>query len=1171
MDRRHFLKDSGALAAAWAAEANLGPALLPLQAGIASKLVWQIGEFNQSSAEFWQGSLFSFLFPKAPVVYIVGQSTPANDWPAFQPSSSNGRAGYHPYPYTIRFNLPAAPQGLYTVRIALLVETARVPQLRVSINGHDGLFYQHPKLNHANGDEVGLFMATYAANTITFSFPARFLQQGDNNLVLTAVDLSTARDNETNPGIVYDALAFEQDPTGKYFENEVTAQTEPTIFYVREGNDLSEVVEVYIRHNAPLKHGRVTFGLAGRQFQQALRPGMDFGEQLVEFRVPEFAATTPARLSVTINGHARRFSFVLTPAKKWTVFAVPHEHLDVGYPDYQAKVAETQSRVLDEAMDLIHAHPDFCFSVDGFWCARQFQEGRSKEDQQRLFEQVRKSKIFVPAQEACLLTGFASLETLIRSLYPGLEYNQRQGVKVDYANITDVPSYSWSYASVLAAAGLKYFFAGSDNGRGPILRYGHLNRQSPFWWEGPDGERVLMWYSFGYGQVSNLFGLKWVMAAGRDSLPLYLQAYSTPEYKADAALLYGTQVEDTDLFPEQATLVEAWNKLYAYPHMKYSGFVDAMKYIVRQCGSSIPVVRGDGGPYWEDGIASTARSAALERKTEQRALSAEKFSTISSLVNPDVRLSSDRLKDLWHSMVLYDEHTWGADVSVTDPKSEESVDQLFTKEHFGIEASQQCDYLVRRALDALADCIPDPKQSIIVFNPLNWQRSNLVEIDLDRGQELLDLALNKSVPYEVLREGKSYRHIRFLAHNVPSLGYKAYALRESTIERPPAPAFSHVETLENQFYRVELDSETGGIKTILDKELQKELVNTSSSYRFGQYLYVTGADQAPNRMIDAVSAWPIPKLSVHRGAGGRLLSVSHAPHGTVARLESSGINTPLIQTEITLFDGQKKIGLAYHLQKNKVYTKEGVYFAFPFAMERPRFRYEIQNGFVDPSRDQMPGAGKEWFSVQHWIAADQDGVTVALIPIDAALVTLGDIVRGVWPKEFGERHGTIFSYIMNNYWFTNYAAAQGGDFRFRYILTSGDDLDPGFLSRLGQEEMTPLEVDQIKPQDKTINRPTSLNAVAGSFLQVDQPNVVLITWKWAEDGEGTVMRFLEIAGKHAAVNAETKLLNVASGWTCDAFERKQGPLSTLPHGFKFTVKPFQIVTVRLIGTRTTTA
>jgi alpha-mannosidase len=232
-------------------------------------------------------------------------------------------------------------------------------------------------------------------------------------------------------------------------------------------------------------------------------------------------------------------------------------------------------------------------------------------------------------------------------------------------------------------------------------------------------------------------------------------------------------------------------------------------------------------------------------------------------------------------------------------------------------------------------------------------------------------------------------------------------------------------------------------------------------------------------------------------------------------------------------------------------------------MEHPQFRYEIQNGFVDPSRDLLPGAGREWFSAQHWVAAEQNGVTTALVPVDAPLIALGDIVRGTWPVEFGQRLGTIFSYVMNNYWDTNYAAGQGGDFTFRYVLTSGNHLEPAYLSRLGREEMSPLEVDQITSQDKAINSPRPLDSAQGSFLQVNNPDVELVTWKMAEDGEGTILRFLEVAGKESEVEVQTPLLEVKSAWMNDALERKQGSLSTSSHGFRFSVKPFQIVTVRL--------
>jgi hypothetical protein len=244
--------------------------------------------------------------------------------------------------------------------------------------------------------------------------------------------------------------------------------------------------------------------------------------------------------------------------------------LDVGYTDYQAKVAEAQSRTIDEAMQMIQDHPDFRFSVDGFWSVRQFLAERTDEQKELLFQAVKDKKVFVPNVEASLLTGFPTLETLIRSLYPAFEFNQKHGGAGNYVDITDVPSYSWSYASIMAAAGLQYFTAGSDNYRAPILLQGRLQEKSPFWWEGPDGGRILMWYSRHYHQMRSLFGLPPTLAGGHDSLPLFLQMYSQPDYKSDATIIYGTQVENTDLFPQQATLVAEWNKVYAYPRLKYS-------------------------------------------------------------------------------------------------------------------------------------------------------------------------------------------------------------------------------------------------------------------------------------------------------------------------------------------------------------------------------------------------------------------------------------------------------------------------------------------------------------------------------------------------------------------------------------------------------------------------
>jgi alpha-mannosidase len=75
-----------------------------------------------------------------------------------------------------------------------------------------------------------------------------------------------------------------------------------------------------------------------------------------------------------------------------------------------------------------------------------------------------------------------------------------------------------------------------------------------------------------------------------------------------------------------------------------------------------------------------------------------------------------------------------------------------------------------------------------------------------------------------------------------------------------------------------------------------------------------------------------------------------------------------------------------------------------------------------------------------------------------------------------------------------------------------------------------------------------------------------VTWKVAEDGAGTVLRFLEVAGKENAIEVQAPLLAVRAAWMSDALERKQEALSVSAHAFRFEIKPYQIVTIRLEGT-----
>ena len=453
----------------------------------------------------------------------------------------------------------------------------------------------------------------------------------------------------------------------------------------------------------------------------------------------------------------------------------------------------------------------------------------------------------------------------------------------------------------------------------------------------------------------------------------------------------------------------------------------------------------------------------------------------------------------------------------------------------------------------LANSIASGPNSLVVFNMLNWTRGAFVTWDLRDNQAIVDRTTGQVVPTELVSKGKSFSRVRFRAADVPATGYKVYLLRpigeakSNTASSQPTGATA----LENSYYRIDLDPNTGSVRSIFDKQLQREMVDAQSPYRFGQYLYVTNHASS---------------FDVHGAGQGHLISIERTPYGEVAHLESSALNTPHIASDIRLFDYEKKIEFIENIDKDQINKDEAAYFAFPFAMAHPQFRYEIQNGVVDPSKDMYPGAGLDWFSVQHWISVQQDGLSATVMPLDAPLVTLGDITRLKFPKIFAPRNGWVFSYAMNNYWHTNYRPAQGGHFQFRYVITSAPSADLVALSRKGWEEMTPLEVDEITPSDKAVNRPEPLDGTQGSFLQVGDSDLLLEAWKPAEDGNGTILRFLDLGGKERSVAVKIPLLTLDHAWRTDAVERNQKELPHIgTHGFNVEILPHEIVTLRVIG------
>jgi len=1138
--------------------ATLSVAVKPLAA--AEQTVWEIGQFDQSSAEFHARANFSD--PHYNPIFTVGKSDPSKDWPREQPGSANPDAAGRPHPYTVVFNLANPPRGTYRLVVSVVLNRPRVPNLQVEINGKSGLFYFHSKVSYYPGDG-GIDSPIYGGDRLEMTLPNAALKRGENRLSLTAMD--DPKDGPGDSWLFYDALRLVADPGAKA-PRSVEVGIDATIFYVNRDGALSELAEVTITHPGPVHQGEVTLMVAGKSLKAALAQGHDFGEERLEFAVPAVSGPTEVEANVRLDGHAFKSRLNFVPRRKWTIYLAPHAHLDIGYTDYQAKIAEIQNRNVDGLLDEIEAHPEMRFNLDGSWIVQQYLASRNKDTRERLLKFAQEGKIAIPAQLASLMTGYPTLEELIRSTDYARQLHQQEGVPFDYANITDVPSYTWSYPSVLAALGIKYFSAAANSDRGPILLYGRWNTKAPFWWQGPDGQKVLMSYSRQYSQLWFACGIPPQEANCRQALPTFFQQYESPSYRPDTVLIYGSQFENTYLVPGEREFVEKWNGQYAYPIIKLSTFPDFMRYIDQRYGSELETVKGDGGPYWEDGYATDAYYLAIDRSSQQRAPSAEKLSTIATYLVKNVSGPADEIRAMWNDLVLYAEHTFTSWGGYSRPESVETLRQFEVKDQFAVDGRLRVNAVLDQSLSQLADKIHMPATAFVVFNPLNWTRSDLVETDLDDGNTILEYPAKTPVQLEVLARHAGYNHVRFLARDVPSLGYRCYQVVQTPQSAPAPseePSLPPTNVLENTYYRIEVDPQAGAIKGIFDKQLSRDIVDTSSPYRFNQYLYVSGGD-GETQLVYLRNSLPLAKLTVASSSGGHVASVRRTPYGQVLTYETSGPHAS-IATDIILFDGQKRIDLVNRVHKEGVDVKEAVYFAFPVAAERPEFSYEIQNGWVDPAHDLLKGGNVAWFTVQHWVRVASAGLSVAVAPVDSPLVTLSDIVRGTWPEEFHPKSGTIFSYAMNNYWHTNFRRVQSGDYTFRYAVTSGSDLSPADLARFGRAAMAPLELGALVPNDKFDDPDRPLLPDASSFLEVDAPNVVVVNWKAADDGRGTIIRLLETGGAAATARLTFPMFNVESAWRANASEENQRPLNPSGRSLTIDLKPHEIATLRVVA------
>jgi alpha-mannosidase len=831
------------------------------------------------------------------------------------------------------------------------------------------------------------------------------------------------------------------------------------------------------------------------------------GDNVFDWSLPEVEAVTSlkARIQFKKEVTSESFqqitsaSFQETPARPMTIYVLPHSHTDIGYTEIQSEVAKKQMKNLADGIAAARKTEDypegsrFVWNVEVGWAADLFLERMSEEQRNDFYDAVKKGQVSLNGMYLNELTGLCRPEELIQLFRFATKVSQKTGVPLDTAMISDVPGYTWGNVPAMNQAGIKYFTAAPNyfDRIGTILKEWE---NKPFYWVGPDGKsRVLVWIPFWGYAMSHIYN----QMSPRLIADFY-EGLEKRSYPYDIAYVRWAGHGDNAVpDPAICDFIRDWNAKYEWPQFRISGASAAFHAFEQKYGSSLPEVKGDWTPYWEDGAASSALQTSENRQNSDRLSQA---ATAFAMFHPNEYPLAD-FKLAWRNVLLYSEHTWGAWCSISDPERKDTVEQWAVKKAYVDDANESSRALLAKALSSNS-ALPEGEFDLV--NTLSWPRSEIVFLsaeDSRAGDRITD-EKGHAVPSQRLKSGE----LAFMAENVPAFASKRYKISTGAVQAAKASAKAFNATLENGLLRIRVDEKTGGIAELTAKGIDGNLVDVSGGETLDDYRYLIGDDT--NKLQSSGSA------TISVGEQGPLVA------SLIIESDAPGCNK--LRRELRVVAGQGYVEVLNLVDKAKLEAKsyydkngkESMNFAFPFNIPGGEISVDIPFAVMHPEEDQIPGACKNWLTVGRWVdvANQKNGVTC--VTLDAPLIEVGGITATllnsqtnpeVWRKKIGKTQ-TFYSWAMNNHWGTNYRAYQEGKTPFRFVLRPhrGKN-DPAEATRFATAFTQPLLPSH------------SAETEGKSLLKLSSDEVVVTGFKPSDDGKAWIVRLFGAGGKNEDV------------------------------------------------------
>ncbi len=831
--------------------------------------------------------------------------------------------------------------------------------------------------------------------------------------------------------------------------------------------------------------------------------------------------------------------------KKGRCFMVGHSHIDAAWLWPVSETVEVCRSTFSSVLQVMEKYPYFCFSQS----SAQYYEWMEKKYPQ-IFEKIKKR---VKEGKWEIVGGMwvesdcnlPSGESLVRQILYGKRYFlDKFGVDVRIAWLPDTFGFCWTLPQIFKKCGIDYFVTFKLNWE-TTLAFPH----SVFWWQAPDGSPVLACQIMGSYSHTSL-----------EELPIELNLLKRNHGINSLLFLYGCGDHGGGPTSELVEKIFKFRAQQSEPEILFSRAEDYFHKLekINQEGKAFPVVNNELYLKTHRGTYTTQAKIKLNNRRGEYLLgNAEKFACMAEKYG--FKYPQEELEGAWKRLLFNQFHDILAGTCISE------VYESSEKEY--LEVFKVGEKTLSSSLKQIAKNVDTRGKgsSVLIFNPLCWKRDGLVEVELSslvsslgnpEFVRILDEE-GKIIPYQIMKKGE-VKNLIFLAHNIPSLGYKEYKiipLTEKKYFSTDVRAICKKDTLqlENKFYRVSMGVKSGLLTSIYDKFNEKQLLDNSKRGEVFQiYEDFSLKESAWNIWLGALNELDkADEVSIVEEGPIRVSVRMKHTYKQEERPDSVFIQEVRLYSDMPFIEF--KVDVDWHAQHKTAKV------AFPLNLYTDEATYDIPYGSIERKNPTSPQANST--DRAKWEVSGLKWMDYTDKEKNYGLSLLSECKYGFDVKDNLIRMTLLRSpdypdpSMMGLPELPTLLEDQGKhSFSYALYPHKGTWKEAGSI-RKGYEFNYPLLV-LTEPSHKG-SLPKSF-----SFVKVYPETVVLETVKKAEDSASFILRFYETIGQRT----EAKILfsePILEAWETDMMERKISKLPIQGKSLLVNLEAYEIKTIQI--------